>query len=199
MKALRTLRPLLVLLALALGAPAFAAHTNPDTIDPALRESGGLLDGSSRVRERELVFLVGMPDWYGGWGFGWRPLGLGVRASLPLLHNGLLPDVNDSLGLEVGADLSFWAFSRWATFLDIPVELKWSLYLVPKVAVFLKLGIALEMQFGQGCWGNTCYGSSFFVPVPVAAVGLAAQMTSKISLRLEFGYPWFKIGIGVPF
>ncbi len=187
-------------LALALSTPAFAEGADPVTRDPALspelRAPGGLLDASPKVRQPMASVFLGFPQWW--YGFYAGPVGLSGRFTFPLLHNGLLPGVNDSLGLDVGVDLTFLMFRNYGTVFDIPAELMWSLHFVPRVAGYVKLGLALEMNFGTICYGpNSCVSGTVGL-VPVGAAGLSAQLTPGLVLRVEAGYPWVKIGIGVP-
>lgn len=192
------MRFLPVSLALALSTTAFADGADSVTHDPALspelRAPGGLMDASPHQRRASASIMVGLPQWW--WGFG--PVGVSGRLTFPLLHNGFVPEVNDSLSLDVGADFAFLAFRYYGTVLDIPAELMWSLHFVPRVAGYVKLGLALEMNFGQVCYGPNYCSNSAVGLVGVGAVGLVANLTQSLLLRVEAGYPWFKVGIGVP-
>lgn len=188
--------PLALSLTLLVSATALADGSRQSSdVDPQLRAPGGLLDDGMKHRSPQLTLFVGLPSWY--WGFG--PVGIGGRFYAPLLHQGLLPGVNDSFGIEVGADLSFYGFNTFASFLDIPVEAMWTLHLVPSVAAYLKFGVALELRFGSGYWGGYRWSNGDVGPVLVGAAGVSVQLTPRITLRLEFGYPWFKLGLGFPF
>ncbi len=181
-------------------APAFADDEKPASsgagLDPSLRGPGSLSDASPKRRHPMISLFVGLPAIY--WGYGGFPLSVGGRYLQPILHDGFVPSINDSVSIEVGADL--YAISRltWGLGLAIPVEALWALHFSPKFAGYLKLGIAIELRFGDWCWGNVCTGALGIVPVPVGALGIMYDLTEALTLRVELGYPGLKVGLGFP-
>jgi hypothetical protein len=180
--------PLLLVLALAASAPAFAQ--GDAGLDPSLRGRDSLTDVSAKTRPHMLSFFVNIPAFYYGW--GGVPFGVGGRYMLPILHNGLAPELNDSISLEFGADLLAVGGLYWG--LGIPIEALWTLYIVPRFAAYLKLGVALEVHFGNWCYGAVC--GVPVVPGFIGAVGGMFKLSEAISLRFELGYPGFKVGLG---
>lgn len=193
--------PLLALsLLVALVAAPRAARADDDVGDRLdARAAGGLLDGSSHRRRNQLSVFVGLP-WY--WGFvGAVPAGLGGRFYVPLLHDGFLPEVNDSLGFEVGADLSFHSMGAGRALgasLAFPLEALWKLHVLPRFGVYGKLGFAIDVGFPGTCAPNgTCVAAGYVWPFFVASAGLSVDLTRAVSVRLEGGYPWVRLGLGV--
>ncbi len=122
------------------------------------------------------------PGDYGG-GFG-----AGIRFGIPLMRNGPVPSINDSLVLSLGADFTWWSGhhdqnSVWvASDVVIPVMLQWNFYLAPAFSLFPEAGIAVAFP---GCGGCGVY----------AAPGLA------LGGRIHFsdgGYPALVIRVGFP-
>src|SRR5690242_11393234 len=89
--------------------PPPAEHASGGDGDSAFRQRDGLLDVSGKTRKQMLSFFAGIP-WGGylgyGYGYGGFPLDLGARYYIPIVHNGFIPQINDSFGIEFGADLN---------------------------------------------------------------------------------------------
>jgi hypothetical protein len=187
-----------VILALSCSTLSWAESPRKEKAEWESSTTGTLLDASSHRRPQQLSVFLGLP-WYRGFG-GVFPGGIGGRFYFPLLHDGFLPGVNDSLGLEVGADLSFYAYWRNAPLglsLAVPFEAMWQLHVLPRLAAYLKLGVALDFGFANTCSPNGYCGPNGYIwPFVVATGGLAVQLTQAIALRLEVGYPWLRLGLG---
>jgi hypothetical protein len=163
----------------------------------SFRDSGSLLDATPRTRQHMVSFFVGLP--YGYWYYGGFPFGLGARYYIPLLHNGFIPPVNDSFGLEFGADFAAVFGNYFAPLVDIPVEAVWNFHLSSKFTAYAKAGLALEFAgFTSGCNSyGVCYSSGLrLVPVPIGGVGILFKVSNSMVLRAEAAYPWFKVGLG---
>ena len=111
-----------VSLVVALGSGAALAQS-------PFRQAGGLLDRGEHKRDMMVSAFVGLP-WY--FGYGGFPLGVSGRFYLPLMHDGFIPPVNDSFGLEFGADF-LAVFASFGTLVEIgiPAEVLWTFYLTP--------------------------------------------------------------------
>src|SRR5688572_15429413 len=76
-----------------------------------LRQPNALFDASVHDRKSELI-VHGVHQWAIG-------LGAGARYALPLVRDGVLSEVNESIALEGGADVVINTFSIGAPFLRI--------------------------------------------------------------------------------
>ncbi len=164
--------------------------------DPSFRDRGGLLDASSQRRPQMLSIFLGFPYSYYYYGF---PLGISGRYYFPVLHDGFVPTINDSFGLEVGADLLLVGRNGFSTFLAIPIEAMWALHFFPKFAMYLKLGAALEFRLGRACGPKECFEGFGVGAYPIGTLGFWYAFTDTVRLRFELGYPWVKIGLGFAF
>lgn len=187
-----------LVMALALAAvPAMAQEEGEaSTGGGGMRRSGYLLDRSSQSRQHMLSFFGGIPYRYAGWGL---PIGIGARYYLPLVHNGFIPPINDSFGLEFGADLSMGiGYNYVPLFFALPVEAMWNFHFTDRFAAYAKLGLAVE--FNTYSWNSNVSGLYIGLS-PVSGVGILFKPNPAGSfyLRAEVGYPWTKIGIGFGF
>ena len=192
----------MMLMAFLMAATAFAdtGHTSSDitvnndvTINSGLHGQGSLSDASPQHRNAMISVFLGLP--FGYWGYGF-PFGVGGRYLLPILHDGFVPGINDSFNLEFGADLSLVSGAYFVPFISVPIEAMWQLFFVPKFSGYLKLGVALEMSFASYCFGSVCRSGFGLGAIPIGAIGVMFHFNDKIALRLEAGYPWFKVGLG---
>ncbi len=161
--------------------------------DPSFRDRGGLLDASSQRRPSMLSLFIGFPYAYSYYGF---PLGLSGRYYFPVLNDGFVPTINDSFGLEFGADLALYSRGGFSTFLAIPIEAMWALHFFPKFAAYLKLGAAIEFRLGRACARDECFEGLGVGAYPIGTLGFWYAFTDVVRFRLELGYPWVKIGLG---
>lgn len=129
-----------------------------------------------------------------GYGFDRGPgytdgFGFGLRLGIPLMANGPITSINDSLALSVGADLVYWNGSYnqntfWGTSeLLIPVMLQWNFYLTRVFSIFPEAGVALGI--------GGCSDCGFY-----AAPGFA--LGARIHLDGRAGYPALVARIGFP-
>lgn len=195
-----TLRAVAFALCFALAAQAAEPPpSEPVNTNNALRQPGSLLDASGQRRHHLLSIYAGFPYsyWRGVYGF---PLGVSLRYMLPLLHNGFVAELNDSLNLEFGADAAFFGGGPFGGFLAIPVELMWALHFVPRVAGYIKLGVALDFNFASYCYAtNLCRTPWAPGAYPIGAIGGWYRFSDNLYIRIEAGYPWFKVGVALGF
>lgn len=158
-------------------------------------QSGALLDKSPQKRPMILSFFAGLPYGYYYYGF---PFGVGARFGIPIVHDGFLPMLNDSFGIEFGADLYGVAGARFYPTLGLPVELYWAFHFTKNFAAYAKVGAVLEFNFvPYACTAIGCRAYSLVTASPIGNVGLIWHFSQKLSLRAEAGYPWIKVGLGI--
>jgi hypothetical protein len=131
--------------------------------------------------ELEPHLLVGV-----GGPFGTKPvLGPGARLSIPILHEGFLKKVNDSVAIGVGAD--FGVGGHDGTVVAIPVVLQWNFWLSTHWSLFGEPGLG----FGTG---GGRQGGDFH---PVISGGGRYHFSEAIALTLRGGFPGFSVGLSI--
>ena len=185
------------LVSLWIALPALAAPVTADStgLDPAFRGPGAIDDGSPQHRSQLISVFVGVPAWY--WGYGGFPFSVGGRFYQPILHDGLIPGANDSIGLEFGADFIGIGSSTFAGLVGIPIEGLWAFHFTPKFAAYFKLGVALEVRFGCWRWDARVCGGAVTAGA-IADLGVWFKISDSVYLRAEVGYPGLKLGLGFP-
>ncbi|MHB8420729.1 MAG: hypothetical protein ACYDCL_21865 [Myxococcales bacterium] len=174
-------------------APPPANPPPAETSNTGVHAPQGLLDPTPQTRSDQLSLWAGLPFAYG---FG---LDVGVRFSLPLVQNGFIPKLNNSFDLEFGGDLA-WYPGYFDTSLVIPygeATVRWTFYLIPKLAVYAKTGLGL----GYIITSYAGYGfSDLYLSVPFS-LGVMYWVTKKLVLRAEAGggYDYYGLRVGIGF
>jgi len=105
--------------------------------------------------------------------------GVGFRGTFIIVQNGFIPNLNNSVGIGVGADLFL---ARGGGAVAVPVVLQWNFWLSTHWAVFGEPGIVLA--FGP----RDYIGPTFFA-------GGRYHFTERIALTLRLGYPAITAGV----
>ncbi len=190
----------MVLGLLLLASVSLAETPNSENagIDSAFKGPGSIVDRSPQHRSQMLSIFVGIPAWYGyygGPGFGF-PLSVGGRFYQPIAHNGFIHDVNDSVGIEFGADFISIFSSSYGGLIALPVEGMWQFHLTKDFSAYAKLGIAFEIGFGSGYRFGGYSTAAYFTANAIAGVGIMYKVSDVLVLRAEAGYPGIKVGLG---
>ena len=174
-----------VLVAGPLASRAYAQEEGGQSSgESVVRKPGGLMDASEHDRPSMLSFFLELP-YYGGFG-----LGAGARYTLPLLKNGFISNLNDSVELEFGADGWFSFYGFWA--LGVPVEGRWTFHITPEFSAYGKVGV------GLGVAAVTAFnGAPYFYVYPSVNAGVLYKL-GGIYFRGEIGVPGLKVGIAIP-
>ncbi|MBK7861007.1 MAG: hypothetical protein IPJ65_20855 [Archangiaceae bacterium] len=161
------------------------------------KSTDALLDQSKgKHRPLMLSFFTGFryPYYIGSIG-----LVLGARFNIPLVHDGFVPQINDSFDLEFGADFGLVPGLAYGCYTPVYVhpmiEPRYTVYLLPKLAAYVK-----PLSLGFLIWPNSCGAgfSSFFFHYE-ASVGVIYKLTNSIALRGEVGSYGIRAGIGISF
>jgi hypothetical protein len=144
---------------------------------------------------------------YDGRGTG---LGLGFRGTIPILHNGFIPKLNNSVGIGFGLD---WAHyqrdnsargycTRYETleatrvcvevngggfdrnYVFLPIVLQWNFWFDPHWSAFAEPGFAFVFHD---------HGTFDFEPF-VFYLGGRYNFNDRIALTMRLGYPTFSLG-----
>ncbi len=116
---------------------------------------------------------------YRGYGAG---VGPGVRLTFPLSHEGLVPEINNSVGIGVGLDLLFHDSSNT---MQIPVVMQWNFHFHRRFSAFFEPGLGFGYTFSDG-------KARVF---PAIAIGMRVHFSNKQALVLRLGYPAAALGL----
>lgn len=179
------LLPLALVAAALSPAPAHAAAGKDSEPEAVAADGGGddwILDQRQRHTRAYTLSLVG--------NISNTRAGPGLWYDIPVAHDGILPRLNDSIAIELGADYMV-DFSRHLQGVWIGVGPRWDLYLTRTWQIFaaVKLGI-FPIVRTDGAADN------FFQPG--LSLGGEYLLGHAVRLRLEGGWP-FGVRIGVTF
>ncbi len=163
-----------------------------ESSDSAFKGPGAINDRSPQHRRQMISVFVGIPWQYFGYGF---PFSVGGRYYIPIVHDGFIPALNDSFGIEFGADFfgTVGPYYGFGGFISLPVEAMWQFHLTRDFSAYGKLGFALQVHFGQNYFGNN---AAYLTGDLIADVGIIYKVSDVMSLRAELGYNGAKIGLG---
>lgn len=193
---LRSLARLLPLIA-ALAAPLGARTAQADTL--TIKNPG---DHPRYVFEAEPHLVLGFiepPGYASGAGFG-----LGFRGSIPIVRNGFVPSINNSVAIGFGIDFARYGRGDYCrdggdlpdcdrTRIDgfnelyFPVVLQWNFFLSRNWSVFGEPGIALNYHGWDGPRDLDVDPFIFFL-------GGRYHLSEKVTLTMRIGYPAFSVG-----
>ena len=156
-------------------------------------ESGGdthwiIKSEGHHTRPYQLSVALGLPEYWGVGAMGWF--------TLPLVHDGFIPRVNDSFDLEFGLIYGVNLWLGWygfygfggapPMFLTPLVAARWNFFLTGDWTVFamVKLGVGIGLNYP----GLTHFVGGFIV-------GGQYRLTKDMSLRLETGWPYTSVGL----
>lgn len=130
-------------------------------------------------------------------------IGIGGRASIPILEDGPVRTINNNLAISFGID--------WAHFPDcrynggcveddiwVPVVMQWNFFLTPRISIFPEFGLAFrDAIFGYDdpyCDRNDCRHSSLRV-YPAFWFGGRIHLIDSVALVLRLGTPSLHFGV----
>jgi len=150
--------------------------------------------------EIEPHLLFGWDNHYASNGYG-----LGVRFSVPIVENGFVPSINNSVAIGFGVDFLHYDYCFWRGFncsanaLAFPVVMQWNFFVAQKWSVFGEPGLF----FWKGFYDNPCDGNpacgpvnspSAFYVAPALYVGGRYYFSEHIALTMRVGWPTLSIG-----
>jgi hypothetical protein len=192
---------------LAAAASALAALTlgRAALADDTIKHPG---DHPHYVVEIEPHLLFGWDnDLYGAASFG-----LGLRASIPVTHNGFIPSINNSVAISFGLDWLHYSdcyyyfravgYGCGANYFEFPVALQWNFYVAKRWSVFAEPGLYIyhgvfNADYCNGPGLPPC-GYPNATGIDVAAwVGARFHFTDKVALTMRLGYPTLSLGVSI--
>ena len=152
--------------------------------------------------------------------FGNEGLGLGVRASIPLFHNGPITSINNSMAITFGLDWVHFGYDQARACRDfrgafcdqqnfsanafwVPVALQWNFFVHPSISVFGELGLAILHE--RWSWARPCPGmagpictyqeSDTHFAHLVFFPGARFMLSERIGITVRVGYPHVTAGV----
>ena len=161
-----------------------------------MHDPGGLFDTADHTRKHGISAFALMPFDYG---FG---LGLALRYTLPIVPDGFISKLNDSLEVEMGADFSYAWYSYFGSgysylTLVIPAaEARWSFHFTKRWEAYAKAGIGFQWRNYDSPYGRR--GALDWVYINVGVGGLM-HINDTFAIRAEIGYGGLRVGMGFAF
>jgi hypothetical protein len=176
--------------------------------DLVIKRPGSHADYSAEV-EPHADFAFFLPA-AGSSGFGG-----GLRMTFPVMHDGFIPKINDSVGIGFGVDwihydgcyYPYYYGYSYCSNLDsfwFPVVMQWNFYLSTHFSVFGEPGLAIDFaNYGTyyGCYdprgvpAPCANGPSRFGVDPVIFVGGRYHFSDQVALTLRLGWPYASLGV----
>ena len=154
--------------------------------------------------EIEPHVLFGWADFYGSTGFG-----LGGRVSIPIVDNGFIKTINNSVAVSFGLDFVHYSGcyvgnlnnSCGANFLLLPAVMQWNFFVAQHWSVFGEPGLAIYHGFIDTSYcdafptGTYCPRATSTGLLPAFYLGGRYHFTENVALTMRVGYPTFSVGV----
>jgi hypothetical protein len=111
--------------------------------------------------------------------------GPGLRIGIPLVTNGFVRSINNSVALGLGIDMAHYGPS--SNVIWVPVVMQWNFYITDEITVFGEPGGALRTASSHGQTELHIDG--------VMQAGAKFMFTRRVGLALRAGYPYFSAGL----
>ena len=141
--------------------------------------------------------------------------GLGARFSIPIVQNGFIPTINNSVAISFGVDWLHYAESCFyyfgpganspcyggdANYLFFPVALQWNFFVARQWSVFGEPGLVIYHGFFNYCPSNVPPNTVCNNPSDTGVdfafyVGGRWHFSDHASLTMRIGYPTFSVGV----
>jgi hypothetical protein len=150
--------------------------------------------------EVEPHLLLGWDDVYANDGFG-----LGARFSIPIVDNGFVSTINNSVAIGFGLDLVHYDDCWYngncdANYVHLPVVMQWNFYVASRWSVFGEPGLVIYHGFFNDCPSAPpnvgCPARPRETSVePALYLGGRYHFNDKMSLTMRIGFPSISVGI----
>jgi hypothetical protein len=150
-------------------------------------------------------------EWNDYWGFN-DGIGLGMHASIPVMQDGPVETINNSLAITLGLDWAHFGGCYWyngrgntvygngncsANDFLLPIALQWNFYFSKLISAFPELGLGIRHVSWDStvvCGaGGRCTGSDTGVDL-VLWLGVRFHLARSFALTLKLGTPSLLLG-----
>ena len=146
-----------------------------------------------------------------GWanrGYASGAFGAGARFSIPIMHNGFISSLNNSVAISFGLDYLryngcyFRGFGSdcSASYLLFPVAMQWNFWLTPKWSVFGEPGLYIYHGFVDDVCNDARFRNICTSPTVTSVdflfhAGGRFHFNDTVALTLRVGYPTISFGV----
>jgi hypothetical protein len=149
-----------------------------------------------------------------GWGlaYGSTGIGLGGRVSIPIVQDGFIKTINNSVAVGFGLDFVHYSGcydygfaynngSCGANYIFIPVVMQWNFFVAEHWSVFGEPGLYIYHGFFDNNFCNTfrdgryCSEPTTTGLGPAFYVGGRYHFSEKVALTMRIGYPSLSVGV----
>jgi hypothetical protein len=140
-------------------------------------------------------------------------VGLGLRASIPLVRNGPIPQINNNAAISFGGDFVFFDADAGCrnngndllgddcdgTHLWLPVTFQWNFFFTKVVGAFFEPGLAIsywQRDWIDDCAGEPCAQSSSDLDLAEFVVFFGGRFlfTERAGMTVRVGWPYISVG-----
>jgi hypothetical protein len=193
-----------------LALSALSAWVSPARAEGIIKQPGNHQNYAVEL-EPHLVVQYTRGPW-GGDG-----IGVGLRASIPFMHNGPVSQINNNIGISFGMDFTHfsdngvcwgdgWQYDSCNAYeLWFPVVGQWNFFLTPVISVFGEFGLAARYSRwsydGLCANGTPCnwHTSNLDLFEPVLWGGGRFLFGKSAGLLVRLGWPYIGVGASILF
>jgi hypothetical protein len=186
--------PLVARLAALVAIVAIGVSSSPARADDTIKHPGAHPAYNFEV---EPHLLLGWDNVYANDGYG-----LGVRFSIPIVDNGFVSTINNSVAISFGLDLvhydgCWYRGDCQANYIHLPVVMQWNFYVASRWSVFGEPGLVIYHGFFDDCPPDVgCPGRPRVTSIePALYLGGRYYFNDKMSLTMRIGFPSISVGI----
>ena len=148
--------------------------------------------------EAEPHVLLGWDNIYASGGYG-----VGGRFSIPVVDNGFVQSINNSVAISFGMDITHYDACNFAgigcsaTYLFFPVAMQWNFFVGQRWSVFGEPGLFIFHGFVDDCTAGAkeCNRPNVNGVRPGLSIGGRYHLSETVSLTLRIGWPAFTFGV----
>lgn len=128
-------------------------------------------------------------------------LGFGFRAMIPIMQNGPVTTINNSLAVGFGLD---WAYANETVYhgrpryddcdahnITVPLVVQWNFYFTEVVSLFVETGLGVMYE----TWENDTHHDDNVEPDFIFLVGPRFTVADTVAIVLRIGWPTFSLGV----
>jgi hypothetical protein len=128
-----------------------------------------------------------------------------MRFSIPIVDNGFVPTINNSVAISFGLDWlhyggCFYYGDCSIDYINIPVVMQWNFFVARHWSVFGEPGLAIYHAFYGDCpslpgTNFNCVSPTETGVEPVLFIGGRYHFNDRTALTMRLGFPSFSIGV----
>lgn len=120
----------------------------------------------------------------------------GIRVGIPIVHNGFIPNINNAVYINFGADFYWTGYgNKYGMALGFPVTMHWAFYFTRQWSAFAELGVNIYLNPELFEGGAFLFGAGFFY----GAIGGKFHISPSFALVLRLGFPYTSFGLSFSF